>query len=125
VLAGRYRAGQPLPADSRAVRDPGRARIYAERVTGRGIEVGEQFAALAREHGRTPGQLALLWCKDQPAVTAPILGPRTLEQLAELLPVLEMSLSPAERRACDALVPAGGVVVNFHNTAPWMKTPIA
>ena len=125
VLAGRYRAGQPLPADSRAVRDPGRARIYAERVTGRGIEIGERFAALAREHGRTPGQLALLWCKDQPAVTAPILGPRTLEQLAELLPVLEMSLSPAERQACDALVPAGGVVVNFHNTAPWMKTPIA
>ena len=30
-----------------------------------------------------------------------------------------------ERRACDALVPPGGVVTNFHNTAPWMKTPIA
>jgi len=67
----------------------------------------------------------LLWCKDQPAVTAPIVGPRTPEQLAELLPVLEWSLSADERFACDALVPPGGVVTNFHNTAPWMKTPIA
>ena len=125
VLAGRYPANMPIPADARAMRQPGPHRIYADRVTPRGIDVGERFAAIAREHGRTPGQLALLWCKDQPAVTSPILGPRTLEQLTELLPVLELSLSHDERQACDALVPPGGVVVNFHNTAPWMKTPIA
>jgi aryl-alcohol dehydrogenase-like predicted oxidoreductase len=66
----------------------------------------------------------LLWCKDQPGVTAPVVGPRTAAQLEELLPVLEMTLSSDERLACDALVPPGGVVTNFHNTAPWMKTPI-
>jgi len=125
VLAGRYPADEPLPPDSRAARQPGQANIYADRVTPRGIEVGRAFAAVARSHGRTPGQLALLWCKDQPAVTAPIVGPRTEDQLAELLPVLAWSLSPDERLACDALVPPGGVVTNFHNTAPWMKTPIA
>jgi hypothetical protein len=37
--------------------------------------------------------------------------------------VLDMSLTQAERDACDALVPPGGVVTNFHNSAPWMKTP--
>ena len=125
VLAGRYPAVGPLPADSRAVRQPGQANIYADRVTARGLEAGRAFADLARSHGRTPGQLALLWCKDQPGVTAPILGPRTVEQLAELLPVLDLTLSADERLACDALVPPGGVVTNFHNTAPWMKTPIA
>ena len=125
VLAGRYPANMPMPSDARAIRQPGPNRIYADRVTARGIEAGQQFAAIAREHGRTPGQLALLWCKDQPGITAPILGPRTLDQLTELLPVLEMSLSDGERQACDTLVPPGGVVVNFHNTAPWMKTPIA
>jgi 1-deoxyxylulose-5-phosphate synthase len=124
VLAGRYPAGAALPADSRAVRQPGQANIYADRVTPRGIELARAFAGLARANGRTPGQLALLWCKDQPAVTSPIVGPRTPEQLAELLLVLEMSLSETERLACDTLVPPGGVVVNFHNTAPWMKTPI-
>ena len=122
VLAGRYQAGGALPGDSRAARQPG--SIYAERVTARGIEAGARFATLAAEHGRTPGQLALLWCKDQPGVTAPIVGPRTLEQLQDLLPVLEMSLSDEERAACDTINGPGGVLVNFHNTAPWMKTPI-
>jgi len=122
VLAGRYASGQPYPEDARAARQPG--SIYAQRVTPRGIEVGEKFTALAREHGRTPGQLALLWCKDQPGITAPIVGPRTLEQLQELLPVLDMTLTDPERAACDDLNPPGGVIANFHNTAGWMKTPI-
>ena len=122
VLAGRYPAGQPLPDDSRAGRLKG--GIYADRVTAHGIEVGARFAALAREHGKTPGQLALTWCKDQPGITSPIVGPRTLEQLQDLLPVLEMSLSGEERAACDALNPPGGVISDFHNTTGWMKTPI-
>jgi aryl-alcohol dehydrogenase-like predicted oxidoreductase len=122
VLAGRYLVGQPYPEDARAARQPG--GIYAQRVTPRGIETGEKFAALAREHDRTPGQLALLWCKDQPGITAPIVGPRTLEQLQDLLPVLDMTLTDPERAACDALNPPGGVIANFHNTAGWMKTPI-
>ena len=124
VLAGRYPPGQPLPADSRAMNDPDPGKIYQQRVTPRGIELGQRFAASAREFGKTPGQLALVWCKDQPGVTSPIFGPRTMAHLVDLLPVLEMTLSEDERRACDALVPPGGVVVNFHNSAPWMKTPI-
>lgn len=122
VLAGRYTSGQPLPADSRAARQPG--TIYAQRVSPRGIAAGEAFSTLAKTYGKTPGQMALLWCKDQPGITAPIVGPRTLEHLQGLLPVLEMSLSAEERAACDAINPPGGVVTNFHNTAGWMKTPI-
>jgi aryl-alcohol dehydrogenase-like predicted oxidoreductase len=123
VLAGRYTPGAGLPADSRAARLPD--SIYSRRVTPRGIEAGQRFAALAREHGKTPGQLALAWCKDQPGITAPIVGPRTEAQLNELLPVLEMGLSEEERAACDAINPPGSVVANFHNTAPWMKTTVA
>lgn len=123
VLAGRYSGEVRRPSDSRAVREPGAGNVYANRVTDRGIDVARGFAEVARAHGRSPGQLALLWCKDQPGVTSPILGPRTAAQLAELLPVLEMSLTADERAACDALVPPGGVVTNFHNSAPWMKTP--
>jgi aryl-alcohol dehydrogenase-like predicted oxidoreductase len=112
-----------LPEDSRAVRLPD--SIYSQRVTPRGIEAGARFADLARECGKTPGQLALLWCKDQPGVTAPIFGPRTLEQLNDLLPAVEMTLTDAERRACDEINPPGGVVTNFHNTSGWMKTPVS
>jgi len=122
VLAGRYADPGTLPGDSRAARQPG--SIYAQRVTPRGIEAGARFAALARDRGRTPGQLALLWCRDQPGVTAPVVGPRTMAHLQDVLPVLEATLSDDERAACDAINPPGGVIVNFHNTAPWMRTPI-
>jgi len=122
VLAGRYPANQSFATDSRAERLKG--SIYAERVTPRGVEAGAKIAAMANRFGKTPGQLALTWCKDQPGITSPIVGPRTIEQLQQLLPVLEMSLSAEERSACDEINPPGGVLVNFHNTSGWLKTPI-
>ncbi|MBI3762976.1 MAG: aldo/keto reductase [Chloroflexi bacterium] len=122
VLAGRYPTGGEYPADSRAARLTG--SVYAERVTPRGIEAGDKFTRIARDRGLTPGQLALLWVKDQPGVTAPVFGPRTTEQLTELLPVLEMKLTDEDRAACDEINPPGSVIADFHNSAPWMKMKI-
>jgi len=121
VLVGRYSDAETYPTDSRAAR---RGGIYAERVTARGIAVGDQFVQLAAEAGISPAQLANLWVKDQPGITAPLIGPRTVEQLEHLLPVLEMQLSDELRAACDELVPPGSAVANFHNSAPWMKMKI-
>lgn len=118
VLAGRYTDASSLPAGSRASL---RSGIYAERVTSRGIEVGKRFGELANAHNISPAQLAVLWVKDQPGITAPLIGPRTLQQLEHFLPVLEMQLGETLRVACDALVPPGSVAANFHNSAPWMK----
>lgn len=118
VLAGRYHDAHAVPSDSRAAL---RGGIYAERITPAGIAVGQRFVALAQAHGIPPARLALLWVKDQPGVTAPIFGPRTLEQLEHILPVCSMTLSDELRQACDELVPPGSAVVNFHNTAGWMK----
>jgi 1-deoxyxylulose-5-phosphate synthase len=118
LLAGRYADAAAPPADSRAAL---RGGIYAERVTTAGIEVGRRFVALAKAHGIAPAQLALLWVKDQPGVTAPLFGPRTVAQLEAMLPVAAMRLSDELRLACDDLVPPGSAVVNFHNTAGWMK----
>ena len=120
VLAGRYNS-MDFPEDSRAAL---RGGIYAERVTPRGIEVGRSFVKLAEEKGLTPSQLALLWVKDQPGITAPLMGPRTLEQLEEFLPILEMSLDNETRKVCDKLVPPGTAVADFHNSANWMKMKI-
>ena len=118
ILAGRYADASQPPETSRARL---RGGIYAERVTARGIEVGKQFVTLAKETGLSPAQLAVLWVKDQPGITAPLIGPRSLEQLEHLLPVLEMELDDETRHACDMLVPPGSAVANFHNSAPWMK----
>lgn len=121
LLAGRYQDPMHFPKDSRAAL---RGGIYAERVTARGIDASADFVALAHDAGISPAQLALLWVMDQPGVTAPLFGPRTVAQLEHILPVLEMTLSEDLRAACDELVAPGSVVANFHNTAPWMKMRI-
>jgi len=121
MLAGRYADAQAFPENSRAQL---RGGIYADRITDRAIAKGNQFGALAREHGLDPAQLALLWVKDQPGITAPLLGVRTVEQLEHLLPVLDMQLDDALRVACDAIVPPGSAVANFHNTSGWLKMQV-
>jgi len=123
VLAGRYAKGQPFPADSRAGRAGGTG-FFAERVTAKGVEVAEKLAERAREQGMTVSQLALLWCKDQPGITSPIIGPRTMAHLEDHLPVMEMTLSDENRAFCDELVHPGNAVADFHNTNPWMKARI-
>jgi aryl-alcohol dehydrogenase-like predicted oxidoreductase len=116
VLTGRYGSARAFPDGSRAAY---RGGIYAERITESGIEVGRRFVALGKEAGVPASRLAVLWVKDQPGVTAPIIGPRTLEHLEDFLPVGDMRLSEDVRQACDGLVPPGAMVANFHNSAGW------
>jgi aryl-alcohol dehydrogenase-like predicted oxidoreductase len=118
ILAGRYSNTADYPGDSRAAL---RGGIYAERVTPAGIEIGDRFIGLANEAGLDPARLAILWVKEQRGITAPIFGPRTVEQLRNILPVLGMRLDERLRTACDELAPPGSAVANFHNTAGWMK----
>jgi aryl-alcohol dehydrogenase-like predicted oxidoreductase len=118
MLAGRYLDGEGFPEESRATL---RGGIYADRVTPEAVAAGNRFVALAGEIGLPPAQLAILWNKDQPGITAPIIGPRTMDQLEHLLPVLEMTLEDSVRAACDGFVPPGSAVADFHNSAPWMK----
>ncbi|GIW33015.1 aldo/keto reductase [Meiothermus sp.] len=118
MLAGRYADEELRPEGSRASL---RGGIYAERVSPRAVQMGNRFVKLAREAGYDPAQLAILWVKDQPGITAPIIGPKSVEQLQHLLPVLDMTLPEDIQAACDRLVPPGSAVANFHNSAPWMK----
>jgi aryl-alcohol dehydrogenase-like predicted oxidoreductase len=79
---------------------------------------------MAKERGLTITQLALLWCKDQPGITAPIIGPRTMGHLEDALPLLDMQLDEADRAIFDELVHPGNAVADFHNSNPWMKARI-
>lgn len=121
VLSGRYDSVDRFPEGSRAARIP----QTRDRVTEAGIGVASAAAELARERGLSTSQLALLWVKDQPGVTAPIVGPRTIAQLDDALDVLDRSLDDAARVACDALVHPGNAVVDFHNSAGWMRSTVA
>jgi aryl-alcohol dehydrogenase-like predicted oxidoreductase len=121
VLAGRYLPDQETPTGSRLERGH---PLLAERISQKGREIGAKMIELARERGMTAAQLALLWCKDQPGVTSPIIGPRTLDHLEDALPVMDMTLTDEDRHLLDELVPPGNAVANFHITVWWMKTTL-
>jgi aryl-alcohol dehydrogenase-like predicted oxidoreductase len=69
------------------------------------IEAYENFC---KELGQNPAILALAWLLHQPAVTAPIIGPRTLEQLDESLLALELKLDTEALKKLDEIWPGPG-----------------
>jgi len=123
ILAGRYNNLDAVPAGSRLERN-GRESPFGERVTRRSVEAAREVSALARDQGLTASQLALLWCKDQPGITSPIIGPRTMDQLRDALGVLERDLGDDDRARLDELNPPGNAISDFHNSNQWMKTRI-
>ena len=120
ILAGRYDSADTVPDDSRAAR---RAPMRA-RITDAGIDIARRLGELARDRGLTTSQLALLWVKDQPGITAPIVGPRTKAQLDDALGILDRSLDDDARAACDELVHPGNAVSDFHNTTGWIRARV-
>ena len=122
ILAGRYPQANTFPEDSRAhLWD---SSMVKARVTQRGIDVGKEVAKLAQERGMTASQFALLWTKDQPGITAPIIGPRTLAHLEDALVIVDKKLNNEDRPLFDALVHPGTAVADFHNSNDWMKARI-
>ena len=121
ILAGRYTDLSKYPKTSRAAR---RGGFYAKRISRRGIEIGHKFNKISENIGIPAAQLALLWCKDQSGITAPLIGVRTKTHLEVLLPVLDMTLDNDTRKACDELVPPGSFVADFHNTSYWNKAKV-
>jgi aryl-alcohol dehydrogenase-like predicted oxidoreductase len=117
MLSGRYRDINQMPKDSRAVL---RGGIYAERITAKAIETGLKFVEMTEQSGLSPAQMALLWVKDRPGITAPLIGARTVGQLEHLLPVLEMTATQDFYNKCDELVRPGTAIANFMNTSGWM-----
>src|SRR4030042_3367468 len=81
VLAGRYTDPTNLPEGSRGTQK----RIYAERITQKGIEVSLKLAERAKGRGCPIAQLAVARILNQPGITGAIIGPRTLGQLEDLL----------------------------------------
>jgi len=68
----------------------------------------EAYEALCRELGEQPAHVALAWLLRNPVVTAPIIGPRTLEQLEGSLRALEIKLSDDVMKKLDEIWPGPG-----------------
>ena len=67
-----------------------------------------------RPRGATVAQIALAWVAAQPGVTAPIIGPRTMEQLEDNLGALEVTFTDEELAQIDEIAPPGSVVLFYY-----------
>lgn len=68
----------------------------------------EAFEKLCRELGESEANVALAWTLTRPAMTAPIIGPRTLEQFTESLRAVEIELSAETLARLDEIFPGPG-----------------
>jgi aryl-alcohol dehydrogenase-like predicted oxidoreductase len=105
-LTGRYRKDAAFPQSHRAERIPAR---YDMSLPGnqRKLEAADALARLAEEAGMSLIELSLAFVLEHPAVTAPIIGPRTMEQLESQLPAVDRKLSDEVLDRIDEIVPPG------------------
>ena len=101
VLTGRYRKGQPLPDSRRAKYFPGQMSDE------RRLEAVERLIPVAQQAGLSLTHMAMAFVIAHPGVTSAILGPRTMEQLDDLLAGAEVALDDQLLDRIDAIVPPG------------------
>ena len=128
-LSGKYRRGASPPEDSRAVRFKGGGSPVARRFdtsvpeNQRKLDLVEDLAAVADRAGLSLTHMAMAFTLAHPAVTSTIIGPRTPEQLEDLLAGADVRLEAETLDAIDDLVPPGEVVFDFDRgyQPPWMS----
>jgi len=113
LLSGKYRRNEAVPPDSRFA-DMESNPMLRKRMQEQVFDVTEGLQSLVEAKACTMSQLALAWCVQQPGVTSPIIGPRTMDQLEDNLEALNVTLTEQDYAAIDALVPPGRMVSPFY-----------
>ncbi len=122
-LTGRYRKGSDIDLTrGRAARIPGR---FDPSLPGNAAKLDkvEDLVAVADEAGCSLTHLALAFVVAHPAVSAAIIGPRTMDQLTDLLAGAELALDDVTLDRIDAIVPPG---TNLHvDDAGWQAPAVS
>jgi aryl-alcohol dehydrogenase (NADP+) len=124
-LTGKYARGR-IPSGSRGERwAANQSKNFDDERTPvqRKHDLVDALTDVGREAGLSLTHLALAFSHEHPAVTSTIIGPRTMEQLDDLLASAEIRLDAATLDAIDSLVPPGVNVDNDADSgwiAPWI-----
>ena len=107
-LSGRWRKGADTPTPTSAARQRLTERYdMSLPANQRKLDAAEQLAQLAEEAGMPLIELAIAFVVNHPAVTAAIIGPRTMEQLESQLPAADVVLDQALLDRIDEIVAPG------------------
>jgi len=101
LLTGKYGVNRRSET-GRLVQNDSYRRRYADNAC---YETAERFAAHAKGRGVHPATLAVAWVMHHPAVTAPIIGARNIEQLEPSLAAADLEMTPEWRAEISALSP--------------------
>ncbi|MBX3015313.1 MAG: aldo/keto reductase [Caldilineaceae bacterium] len=114
-LTGKYRRGN-VPTDGRLTAEAGvRGATNVETHQQEQVfALIDLLLELAAAKGCTVSQVALAWCMQQPGVTAPIIGPRTAEQLEDNLGACAVTITAEDCRKIDAILPPGQMLVHYN-----------
>jgi len=105
-LTGKYRRGSGPPPGSRALREPEHFD-FDDPIREAKLDLVESLVALAEESGLSLTHMAQAWVLEHPAVCSGIIGPRTPQQLDEVLGSMDVQLDEDLLDRIDALVPPG------------------
>ena len=105
-LSGRWRKDTGQQESSRAGRLPERFDL-SNPYNQRKLDAVEELAHLAEQAGLTLIQLAIAFAASHPAITSPLIGPRTMEQLETQLAAADVVLSADVLDRIDEIVPPG------------------
>ncbi|QDU34748.1 General stress protein 69 [Poriferisphaera corsica] len=113
-LTGKYTRQNTSPKDARYTnsQNPRVNELMSERC----FDAIEKLQELARQKDTSLTTLSLAWCMNQPGITSPIIGPRTLEQLIDNLSALNLSITDADREAIDSIIPPGTFLSHYYDT---------
>lgn len=114
-LTGKYRRNSSAPSEGRltanaGVRQSGGVDSHSQE---QAFDLIEVLVAIAEEKNSTVSQLTLAWSMHQPGITAPIIGPRTSEQLADNLGACDVTLTAEDNKRIDAVMPPGQMLVHY------------
>jgi aryl-alcohol dehydrogenase-like predicted oxidoreductase len=99
LLTGKYGVNK-RPKQGRLVEDKRYQDRYADEMN---YVVADRFTAYAAEQGIHPATLAVAWVMSHPAITAPIIGARNLEQLEYSLAAIDVDMTPQWRDEISSL----------------------
>jgi len=99
LLTGKYGVNK-RPEQGRLVEEQRYTARFADEMN---FEVADRFTTYAAEHGMHPATLAVAWVMSNPAITAPIIGARNLEQLEPSLAALDVDMTPQWRNEISSL----------------------
>jgi aryl-alcohol dehydrogenase-like predicted oxidoreductase len=124
-LSGRYGRGGETPDASRRKQMLPQRYDMSLPANQRKLEAVHQLGDLAEQAGMSLVEMALAFVTTHPAVTAAIIGPRTMEQLDSQLPALERTLDDAVLDRIDEIVPPGTNVRPEDRgwDPPWLTDP--